>query len=134
MPWYALRTKLVQMMAKFSVECIIIDDAQDLTLVHLAYLKELTDNLAAPPYGRQIGLCLVAAHSGNVVPLKQTFSRPEVLWRQFRWRMDTDRPFCIVLGHTLEEIYEILVTLEELYRSQLPISNSIAGRNLFSHG
>ena len=120
MPWYALRTKLVQMMAKFSVECIIIDDAQDLTLVHLAYLKELTDNLAAPPYGRQIGLCLVAAHSGNVVPLKQTFSRPEVLWRQFRWRMDTDRPFCIVLGHTLEEIYEILVTLEELYRSQLP--------------
>jgi hypothetical protein len=84
LPWYARRTWLVQVMASAQVECIIIDDAQDLTLAHLAFLKELTDNLAAPPYQRQVGLCLVAAHSGNVVPFKETFARPETLWRQFR--------------------------------------------------
>src|SRR5258707_11457247 len=32
-----------------NVECLIIDDAQDLPLPHLAFLKELTDNLAALP-------------------------------------------------------------------------------------
>jgi hypothetical protein len=120
MPWYARRIWLVQMMSRAEVECIIIDDAQDLTLAHLALLKELTDNLAAPPHQRQVGLCLVAAHTGNVVPFKETFEGPEILWRQFRRRMDTECPFCTVAGHTLAEVYEILVTFEELYRSQVP--------------
>ena len=48
MPWYIRRAWLVQTVAEASVECIIIDDAQDLNLAHLAFLKELTDNLAAP--------------------------------------------------------------------------------------
>jgi hypothetical protein len=120
MPWYARRTWLVQTLAQTEVECLIIDDAQDLTLAHLAYLKELTDNLAAPPYQRQVGLCLVVAHSGNVVPFKETFARPETLWRQFRRRLDTERPFCVVLGHTAEEVRDILTTFEDLYRRQLP--------------
>jgi hypothetical protein len=107
-------------MAEAAVECIIIDDAQDLNLAHLAFLKELTDNLAAPPYLKQVGLCLVTAHSGNVIPLKEIFSQPETLWRQFRRRLDTDRPFCVVQGHTEEEVRDILVTFETIYRSQLP--------------
>ena len=41
-------------LAEARVECIVIDDAQDLNLAHLAFLKELTDNLAAPPYRRQV--------------------------------------------------------------------------------
>lgn len=77
MPWYARRAWLVQAVASTQVECLIIDDAQDLTLSHLAFLKELTDNLAAPPYQRQVGLCLVTAHSGAVMPFKETFARPE---------------------------------------------------------
>lgn len=120
MAWYVRRTWLVQAMAEATVECIIIDDAQDLDLAHLAFLKELTDNLAAPPYLRQVGLCLVAAHSGNVIPLKETFSQPDTLWRQFRRRLDTDRPFCVVQGHTEEEVRDILVTFETIYRNQLP--------------
>lgn len=120
LPWYARRVWLVQMLASTGVECLLIDDAQDLTLAHLAFLKELTDNLAAPPYQRQVGLCLVAAHSGNVMPFKETFDRPETLWRQFRRRLDTERPFCVVLGHTTEEIRDILTTFEDLYRNQLP--------------
>lgn len=120
MSWAQRRTWLVQMMASTGVECIIIDDAQDLNLLHLALLKELTDNLAAPPYERRIGLCLVAAHSGNVIPFKETFARPEVLWQQFRRRMATENPYCIVPGHTEDEVRHILLTFDALYRAQLP--------------
>jgi hypothetical protein len=62
----------------------------------------------------------VAATSGNVVPFRATLAGPEPLWRQFRGRMDTEHPYYIVPGHTEEEIYEILTTFEEIYRSQLP--------------
>jgi hypothetical protein len=120
MAWYVRRAWLVQALAEAGVECIVIDDAQDLNLAHLAFLKELTDNLAAPPYLRQAGLCLVTAHSGNVIPLKEIFSRPDTLWRQFRRRLDTERPFCVVQGHTEEEVRDILATFEAMYRSQLP--------------
>ena len=120
MPWYARRTWLVQIMAETSVECLIVDDAQDLSRHHLAFLKELTDNLAAPPYERQVGLCLVVAHSGHVAPFKEVFARPEILWRQFERRFDTEYPVCSVLGHTAEEVRDILTTFEDPYRSQLP--------------
>jgi AAA domain len=120
MTGHALRLWLVQEMARDGVECIIIDDAQELTLPHLALLKELTDNLAAPPYQRRVGLCLVAASSGQVIPFRETLAGPEILWRQFRRRMDTEHPYHIVPGHTEEEVYEILTTFEDLYRDQLP--------------
>lgn len=120
MPWYVRRVWVVEAAARAEVECLIIDDAQDLNLTHLAFLKELTDNLAAPPHNRQVGLCLVTAISGNMVPLKEVFTRPDTLWRQFRRRLDTERPFCVVLGHTLEETCDVLLAFEDLYRSQLP--------------
>jgi len=120
MPWYIRRAWLVQTMAEAGVECIVIDDAQDLNLAHLAFLKELTDNLAAPPYERQVALCLVTAHSGKVIPLKEIFSRPDILWRQFRRRLDAERPFCLVAGHTEEEVPSILEAFETIYRDQLP--------------
>lgn len=120
MPWYVRRSWLVQAMADAQVECLIIDDAQDLNLAHLAFLKELTDNLAAPPYERQVSLCLVTAHTGTAIPLKEIFSHPDTLWRQFRRRLDTERPFCVVQGHTEEEVRSILVAFEDIYRSQFP--------------
>jgi AAA domain len=121
MPWYVRRAWLVQAMAEARVECLIIDDAQDLNLAHLAFLKELTDNLAAPPYERIVSLCLVTAHSGKVIPLKEIFSRPDILWRQFRRRLDTERPFCVVSGHTEEEVHSILGAFETLYREQVQL-------------
>jgi AAA domain len=120
MPWHVRRSWLIQAMADVGTECLIIDDAQDLNLAHLAFLKELTDNLAAPPHARQIGLCLVTAHSGSVIPLKEVFAQPDILWRQFRRRLDTERPFCVVQGHTEEEVRSILIAFEDIYRSQLP--------------
>ena len=120
MNWQVRRTWLVKAMASAHVECIIIDDAQDLPLPHLAFLKELTDNLAALPYQRQVGLCLVAAAIGDLVPFKETFAGPEMLWRQFRRRMDAERPYCIIQGQTEEEMRHILTTFEEIYRDQFP--------------
>jgi hypothetical protein len=120
MSWPARRAWLVRALAAAHVECLIIDDAQDLTLPHLAFLKELTDNLAAPPYQRPVGLCLVAATRGTRVPFKDTFAGPEVLWRQFRRRMDTERPYCVVLGHTEDEVRQILTTCDDLYRAHVP--------------
>lgn len=85
------------------VELIIIDDAHDLTLDHLAYVKELTDNLAAPPYEPRVGLCLVSASGQGIVPLRGTYrTRQELIWRQFRRRLDPGRSYCLVLGHTEE--------------------------------
>ncbi len=120
MSWQIRRSWLIQAMADGGTECIIIDDAQDLNLAHLAFLKEITDNLAAPPHTRPIGLCLVTAHSGKIIPLKEVFSQPDVLWRQFRRRLDTERPFCVVQGHTEEEVRAILIAFEDIYRSQFP--------------
>lgn len=120
MAWPIRRIWLVQAIARAQVECIVVDDAQDLSLEHLALLKELTDNLAAPPYERPVGLCLVTAHTGDIMPLKEIFARPDTLWRQFRRRLDTELPFCKILGHTTKEVRDILTAFEELYRSQLP--------------
>ena len=120
MPWYVRRSWLVGAMADAQVECLIIDDAQDLNLAQLAFLKELTDNLAAPPYERRVSLCLVTAHHGAVLPLKEVFAQPETLWRQFHRRLDSERPFCVVQGHTEEEVRSILLAFEEIYRSQFP--------------
>lgn len=120
MPWSMRRIWLVQAMASTQVECIIVDDAQDFSRHHLAFLKKLTDDLAAPPYERLVGLCLVVAHSGNVAPFKEVFSRPEILWRQFRRRLDTERPICTIQGHTADEVRLVLTAFEDLYRNQLP--------------
>ncbi len=120
MSWSRLRTWLVQTMAAFQVECIIVDDAHDLNRFTLSFLKELTDNLAAFPYKRLVGLCLVTAHSGDVIPLKEIIKQPDEIWKQFYRRMDKLHPFCVVNGHTQAEIVEILPNFEELYRSQLP--------------
>jgi hypothetical protein len=120
MPWNVRRILLPEEMARVSVECIIIDDAHDLTDVHLRLIKELTDNLAAPPHLRQVGLGLVAAHGGDVVPLKQVITTPVTLWQQFYNRMDTEHPFRAIDGHTLAEVRDILTAFEDLYRSQFP--------------
>jgi len=55
-----------------------------------------------------------------VLPLKEIFSRPDILWRQFRRRLDAERPFCLVAGHTEEEVRSILEAFETIYRDQLP--------------
>jgi type II secretory pathway predicted ATPase ExeA len=119
LPWSRRRTWLVHMLAQTAVELLLIDDAHDLSLAHLAYLKELTDNLAAAPYLHRVGLCLVGASEQGVVPLRETLEHREgLLWRQFRRRLDAERPYCLVRGHTEDEVREVLAGYEDLYREQ----------------
>jgi AAA domain-containing protein len=118
--WNRLRNELVPALDYFQVECIIIDDAHDLNMSTLSYIKELTDNLEALPYERRVGLCLVTAHSNNLIPLKEIILQPDEIWKQFYRRMDKVSPFCVVDGHTQDEVLAILWHFEQLYQSQLP--------------
>ena len=106
--WSDRKPKLIGSMVQFGVKCLIVDDAQDLSLEHLMFIKELTDQ-GRLHYEYPLGLCLVTAGRGNTIPLKEILDQPDVMWLQFRRRLDKLEPFCRVAGHTLEEVREILV-------------------------
>jgi len=121
MPWDFQRRWLVGALADVDLRLLLIDDAHGLSLEQLSYLKELFDNLAAQPYQRQVGLCLISATERGLVPLRETLEQHAgAFWDQFRRRLDKTRPYCLVLGHTLAEVAEILAGYEDLYRPQFP--------------
>ena len=99
-----------------------MDDAHDLSLEHLMFIKEVTDQ-GRLQYDHPLGLCLVAAGRGNTIPLKETFDQPDPTWLQFRRRLDKLEPFCRIAGHTSEEVREILATLETVYQPLFPQLN-----------
>src|SRR5712692_160704 len=109
--WSERKPKLMGSMVQFGVKCLIVDDAQDLSLEHLMFIKELTDQ-GRLHYGYPVGLCLVTAGRGNTIPLKEIFDQPDTMWLQFRRRLDKLAPFCRVAGHTSDEVREILAALE----------------------
>jgi type II secretory pathway predicted ATPase ExeA len=111
--WNERKPKLMGSMVQFGVKCLIVDDAQDLSLEQLMYIKELTDQ-GRLQYGSPLGLCLVTAGRGTTIPLKEIFDQPDVTWFQFRRRLDKLEPFCRVASHTSEEVREILVALEKV--------------------
>ena len=86
------------------------------------FIKELTDQ-GRLQYNYPLGLCLVTAGRGNTIPLKEIFDRPDTMWLQFRRRLDKLEPFCRVVGHTSEEVREILAALETVYRELFPHLN-----------
>jgi hypothetical protein len=120
--WSDRKPKLMGSMVQFGVKCLIVDDAQDLSLEHLMFIKELTDQ-GRLHYGYPVGLCLVTAGRGNTIPLKEILDQPDVMWLQFRRRLDKLEPFCRVAGHTLEEVREILVALAMVYQQLFPQLN-----------
>src|SRR5947209_16615672 len=120
--WSERKPKLVGSMVQFGVTCLIVDDAHDLSLAHLMYIKELTDQ-GRLHYDYPLGLCLVTAGRGNTIPLKEIFDQPDTMWLQFRRRLDKLAPFCRVAGHTSAEVREILAALETVYRELLPQLN-----------
>ncbi len=95
----------------------------DLSMPHLIFLKELTDQLQLthPPYA--LGLCLVAAGRGASMPLKDVFNQPETMWLQFRRRLDRLQPYCRIASHTEAEVRHILLALERIYHSSFPDLN-----------
>ena len=75
--WSERKYLLFELLIKSGVECLIIDDAHDLSMPHLIFLKELTDQLQLTPPPQVLGLCLVAAGRGASMPLKGVFDQED---------------------------------------------------------
>ncbi len=120
--WSDRKPKLMGHLHQFGTQCLIVDDAHDLSLEHLMFIKELTDQ-GRLQYDHPLGLCLVAAGRGNTIPLKETLDQPETTWLQYRRRLNKLEPFCRIAGHTSEEVREILAALETVYRELFPQLN-----------
>ena len=120
--WRTRKSKLMGHLHQYGTKLIVVDDAHDLSLQHLMFLKEVTDQ-GRLHYNHRLGLCLVAAGRGTTIPLKEILGQPETMWLQFRRRMDKLEPFCRITGHTSEEVREILATLEIAYRELFPQLN-----------
>ena len=120
--WRTRKPKLMGYLHQYGTQCLVVDDAHDLSLEHLMFLKELTDQ-GRLQYDHPLGLCLVAAGRGDTIPLKETLDQPEMTWLQWRRRLDKLEPFCRIAGHTSEEVREILVALEKVYQQLFPQLN-----------
>ncbi len=120
--WRTRKPKLMGHLHQYGTECLIVDDAHDLSMPHLMLLKEVTDQ-GRLSYDHPLGLCLVAAGRGNTIPLKVTLDQPEPTWLQWRRRLDSLQPFCRIASHTSEEVRDILATLEQVYQPLLPQLN-----------
>lgn len=118
--WREQKHTLLYVLKSYGVECVIIDDAHDLSMQHLIFLKEITDQLLLPPSNHALGLCLVTAGRGAVVPLKDILDQPEMMWMQFRRRLDRVQPYCQIANHTREEVRDILAALEQVYQAYFP--------------
>ncbi len=121
--WGERKYLLFELLIQYGVECLVIDDAHDLSMPHLIFLKELTDQLQLSSSSRTLGLCLVAAGRGAAIPLKDVFDQPETMWMQFRRRLDRVHPYCRIASHTEAEVRDILLALERIYRPSFPALN-----------
>src|SRR5436305_9480064 len=120
--WSERKYLLFELLIQYGAECLIIDDAHDLSMPNLIFLKELTDQLQLP-FSQPEGMCLVAAGRGASIPLKDVFDQPETMWIQFRRRLDCLQPYCRVVSHTEGEVRDILLALEQIYRPSFPALN-----------
>jgi hypothetical protein len=118
--WNERKYLFFECLGHYGVECLVVDDAQDLSMPHLIFLKELTDHLFLSFPSHPLGLCLVTAGRGASIPLKDVFDQPETLWMQFRRRLDGLYPYCRVASHTEGEVRDILLALEHIYRPSFP--------------
>ena len=121
--WSERKYLLFDLLMQYGVECLICDDAHDLSMPHLIFLKELTDQLQLTYPSYALGLCLVAAGRGASMPLKDVFDQPETMWLQFRRRLDRVHPYCRIASHTEVEVRDILLALERIYRPSFPELN-----------
>src|SRR2546421_3266906 len=121
--WNERKYLLFELLGQYGGECLVVDDAHDLSMPHLIFLKELTDHLFLSFPSHPLGLCLVTAGRGASIPLKDVFDQPETMWMQFRRRLDRLYPYCRVASHTEGEVRDILLALEHIYRPSFPKLN-----------
>ena len=103
--WSERKYLLFELLIQYGVECLVVDDAHDLSMPHLIFLKELTDQLQLS-FSQTLGLCLVAAGRGASIPLKDVFDQPETMWMQFRRRLGSGPGACIPGSRTPYSIHK----------------------------
>jgi hypothetical protein len=103
--WRTRKPKFMGHLHQYGTECLIVDDAHDLSLEHLMLLKEVTDQ-GRLQYDHPLGPCLVAAARGNTIPLKETLDQPDPTWLQWRRRLDKLEPFCRV---TMDNLMKLVI-------------------------
>lgn len=74
-------------------------------------------------HGRTLRELLLVFSCTMVKTLKDLFNQPETMWLQFRRRLDKLQPYCRIAGHNSDEVREILVALEKVYRETFPQLN-----------
>lgn len=75
--WNERKYLLFELLGQYGVECLVVDDAHDLSMPHLIFLKELTDHLFLSFPSHPLGLCLVTAGRGASIPLKDVFDQED---------------------------------------------------------
>lgn len=116
-----LRPWLVNHIVKAGVHLIVIDDAHELTLPQLNYLRELTDQLA--DRGVRVGVVLlsvVGEGSPAAQPLWRLVERSGLAAVQFKNRLDGGSPLVLVKGLSRRELGAVLKTLEQRHRAAFP--------------
>jgi len=93
--WSTRKPKLMGHLHQSGTERLVVDDAHDLSMPHLMFLKEVTDQ-GRLQYDHPLGLCLVAAGRGNMIPLKEILDQPEPTWLQ--WRRRRGSPATVLSG------------------------------------
>ena len=74
--WSTRKPKIMGHMHQSGTECLVVDDAHDISMPHLMFLKEVTDQ-GRLQYDHPLGLCLVEASRGNMIPLKEILDQSE---------------------------------------------------------
>jgi hypothetical protein len=75
--WSERKYLLYDLLGQYGVECLMCDDAHDLSMPHLIFLKELPDHLFLVFPTHPLGLCLVTAGRGASIPLKDVFDQED---------------------------------------------------------
>lgn len=118
---YRFRDWLVGAIASAGVRMIVIDDAHELTVAQLSYLRELTDHLSSR--GCRVALVLLAASHGSDPREGNPWQLIEgrgLVAEQFRRRLNGPDPVVYVAGLTRREVGAVLKTWEALYREWFP--------------
>ena len=118
---YRFRDWLVGAIADAGVRMIVIDDAHEITVAQLSYLREVTDHLASR--GHPVALVLLAASHGSDPRAGNPWKLIEgngLVAEQFRRRLNGPDPVVYVAGLTRREVGAVLKTWETLYREWFP--------------
>ena len=120
-----LRQAVVSSIARAGIRLIVIDDAHELTLPQLNYLRELTDMLKdlRRDTGAEVGLILLAVADTTdpgEQPLWRLIARSRLATEQFNNRLDGTSPLVMVESLSRDEVGRVLATYQRLYADLFP--------------